>query len=104
MSHHCIYPRCPESCCQCNYAVALITADEVAERLDAAADLLGPEGWERFRRTAHGRALVDLIHDCSVFVEHYEDAARKRAKHQQAVADFAASVMCPAALRSKGAL
>ena len=90
--------------------VDLITAEQVEERFNEAADVLGPEGWERFRNTAHGRLLIDLVHDLSVFVDHYEDAARQRAidaavpKHQQAVADWAASVICPAALRSKGAL
>ena len=85
--------------------VDLITAEEISQAVDRIdAD------WPQGRFLELRRYIRDTLHDCHVLADHYEDAARQRAidaavpKHQQAVADWAASVICPAALRSKGAL
>ena len=85
--------------------VPLITSAGIDERLDDIAFLFGNlDRWENFKAKPEGRAILDLIHDLSVFVDHYEDAARQRAidaavpKHQQAVANFAAALMCPPAV------
>ena len=89
--------------------VDLIKSSEIDERLAAAADVMEPESWERFRRTTHGRMLTDLIHDCQVFVEHYEEAAliKARADGQKAVRAGLGEMLkdfAPDSLRKAGAL
>lgn len=76
--------------------VALITSAKIDERLDDIAFLFGNlDRWENFKAKPEGRAILDLIHDLSVFVDHYEDAARKRAR---AASNLAAQLLCPPAV------
>ena len=75
--------------------VDLITAEEISQAVDRIdAD------WPQGRFLELRRYIRDTLHDCHVLADHYEDAARQRAiaaKHQ-AVANFAAALMCPPAV------
>ena len=82
--------------------VDLITSAGIDERLDDIAFLFGNlDRWENFKAKPEGRAIIELIHDCQVYVEHYEDAARQRAidaavpKHQQQFANAMQKMLCP---------
>ena len=84
-----------------------ISSGEIEDYILRAMDEIGPEHWHSFIRRPGVRHLIGALLSAQTHIEHYEEDARQRAiaaKHQQAVADFAASIMCPAALRSKGAL
>lgn len=89
--------------------VTLITGEELAAAVDELQDRWGPN----WHLDATKRFVMDTLHDCSLFIDHYEDAARLRAKtdHAKAMHKLAASLICPPAaddeperLRKAGAL
>ena len=54
--------------------VTLITGDEL-DQAWANIEADWPKGWHQELK----RYVLDTLHDCSLFIDHYEDAARQRA-------------------------
>lgn len=89
---------------------SLITGAELSARLEEIVDRWGPD----WRDDPVKRLVMDTFNECEHFIDHYEDAARLRAKtdHAKAFHKMAAAICCPPAvdddeparLRSKGAL
>lgn len=102
MSHRCIYPNCPESCCQCSHAVPesaysqihgpssghkCISSQEIEEQILQAMDDVGPEHWHSFIRRPGVRHLIAALLSAQTHIEHHEEAARLKAKAACALAE-----------------